>query len=254
MSAMLEIAARDLRRLFAGPLAWCILALTQLILGLFSFILSLWYFDAKQPLLLAANSSFGVTALVAAPLFKTAALLLLAVVPLLTMRALAEERRSGTLVLLLCAPVSMSSIVLGKYLALFAFLALQLVLIALMPLSLAFGGTLDFGLLASAALGLALCAATYAAAGLYLSSLTSQPATAAISTLALLLALWLLDAGGATAPGGSAEALVWLSLTRHADAFMRGVFASSDVAYFVLLIVTFLVFTVRRLDALRRGE
>jgi len=254
VSAVLEIASRDLRRLFAGPLAWCVLALTQLILGPFFFIVYLWEFGTKQPLLVAASSSFGITAFVAAPLFKAAALLLLLVVPLLTMRALAEERRSGTLTLLLSSPVSMTGIVLGKYLALLAFLALLVAQVALMPLSLALGGALDVGLLVSATLGLALCAATFAAAGLYMSSLTAQPGTAGITALAVLLALWFMDSGGATAAGGSAQALASLSLTRHADALMRGIFASADVAYFLLLIATFLVFTVRRLDALRRGE
>ena len=71
--------------------------------------------------------------------------------------------------------------------------------------------------------------------------------------LAALLALWFVDEGGAPDGGAAASALGWLSLTRHLDALMRGVFASDDVTYFALLIVTCLVFTVRRLDALRLG-
>ena len=247
----LVIAARDLRRLFAGPLAWCALASVQLVLGLFFFIVFLWGFDERQPMLVAAGSSFGLTALVAAPLFKAAALLLLLLTPVLSMRSLADERRTGALPLTLSAPVSMTGVVLGKYLALLAFLGLQVLLVGLMPVALALGGTLDWGLMASAALGLALCAATYAAAGLYVSSLTRQPATAAVGALGLLLGLWFVNGDGAT--GIAAAALDWLSLTGHTDALMRGVFASDDVAYFVLLTTTFLVFTVRRLDALRLG-
>lgn len=254
MRGALVIAAGDLRRLFAGPLAWCVLALTQLVLGVFFFMVFLWDFGEKQPLLVAAKSSFGITAYVAAPLFKAAALLMALVVPLLTMRAIAEERRNGTLALLLSSPVSMTAIVAGKYLALLAFLALMTGLIGLMPLSLALGGRLDAGLLASATLGLALSAATFTAAGLYVSSLSRQPATAGVAALALLVALWFMDYGDAVGQGGPAEALAWLSLTRHADALMRGVFATADLAYFGLLILTFLVFTVRRLDALRLGE
>jgi len=254
MHAALEVARRDLVRLFAGPLAWTVLALLQLVLGLFFFLVFLWDFGEKQPLLVAANSSFGITAYVAGPLFKAAALLMLLAAPLLTMRALAEERRTGTLALLLSAPVSMTGIVLGKYLALVAFMALVAVLVTLMPLSLALGGSIDAGLLASAALGLFLCLALFAAAGLYVSGLTRQPATAGMGALGLLLALWFVDSGGATQGGGPAEALAWLSLTRHADAFMRGVFSTADLAYFLILITTFLVFTVRRLDALRLGE
>ena len=253
LGAALEIARRDLRRLFATPLAWCALGSVQLVLGLFFFIVFLWGFDARQPMLVAARSGFGLTALVAAPLLKSAALILLLLTPLLAMRSLAEERRAGTLALTLSSPVSVTGIVVGKYLALLAFLALQCALIALMPLSLALGGTLDAGLLASALLGLFASAAAFAAVGLWASSLTRQPATAAVSALAALLALWFVDEGGAPDGGPVASALGWLSLTRHLDALMRGVFASDDVAYFVLLVVTCLVFTVRRLDALRLG-
>ena len=154
MRSTLEIATRDLRRLFAGPLAWCALAVVQVLLGLFFFLVFLWDFGEKQPLLVAARSSFGITAFVAAPLYKAAGLVLLFLVPVLSMRTLAEERRSGTLGLLLSAPVSMSAIVAGKYLALLAFLAVQIGLVALMPLSLGLGGTIDPGLLASATVGL----------------------------------------------------------------------------------------------------
>lgn len=254
MNGALEIAWRDLRRLFAGPLAWTVLAVLQLVLGLFFFLVFLWDFGEKQSLLVAANSGFGITAYVAAPLFKAAALLMLLVAPLLTMRALAEERRNGTITLLLSAPVSMTSIVLGKYLALVVFMTLVVGMVALMPLSLALGGTIDVGLLASAVLGLLLSLATFAAAGLFVSSLTRQPAVAGMGALGILLALWFVDSGGASGGGGPAEALAWLSLTRHADALMRGVFASDDLAYFALLITAFLGFTVRRLDALRLGE
>lgn len=253
MNGALEIAWRDLRRLFAGPLAWTVLALLQLILGLFFFLVFLWDFGEKQSLLVAANSGFGITAYVAAPLFKTAALLMLLVAPLLTMRTLAEERRNGTIALLFSAPVSMTSIVLGKYLALVVFMALVVAMVALMPLSLALGGTVDVGLLLSAVLGLFLSLATFAAAGLFVSSLTRQPTAAGMGALGILVALWFVDSGGASG-GGPAEALAWLSLTRHADALMRGVFASDDLAYFALLIAAFLVFTIRRLDALRLGE
>jgi len=253
LGAALEIAANDLRRLFATPLAWCALAAVQLVVGVFFFIVFLWGFEERQSLLVASRSSFGLTALVVAPMFKAAALLLLLLTPLVSMRSLAEERRTGTLALILSSPVSMTGIVLGKYLALLAFLVLQAVLIALMPLSLALGGTLDTGLLASALLGLVLSAASFAALGLYVSGLTRQPASAAVGTLALLLALWFVNEGGAGQGGAAASALGWLSLTRHVDALMRGVFASDDLAYFALLILTCLVFTVRRLDALRLG-
>jgi ABC-2 type transport system permease protein len=131
-----------------------------------------------------------VTDLIAAPLLGDAAIVLLLVTPLITMRILSEERRNGTLSLLFSAPVSMTEIVLGKYLGLLGFLSsCSAMLMALMPLSLLGAGRLDFGLLAANLLGLLLIVAAFAAAGLYLSALTSQPTVAAIGSFGLLLLL-----------------------------------------------------------------
>jgi hypothetical protein len=100
------------------------------------------------------------------------------------MRLLAEERRNQTLPFLITAPVSVTQIVLGKFLALLAILALPVGLIVLMALSLYLGGRLDLGLLAANALGLLLLCGCFAAVGLYLSSLTAQPLVAAVGTFA----------------------------------------------------------------------
>jgi len=254
VNAAIEIAKRDLRRMFAGPLAWSALALMQLVLGLFFFLTFLWEFGNKQALLVGAKSSFGITAYVVAPLFKTAALLMMLLIPVLSMRSLAEERRNGTLTLLLSSPVSMSAIVIGKYLSLLAFMALMTAMVTLMPLSLVLGGSIDAGLLGSAVLGLFLSLAAFSAAGLYASSLTRQPGTAAVATLAIVLVLWFAHTSSTGAEGIAAQVLAWLSLTGHVNPLLRGVFSSADIAYFLILISTFLVFTVRRLDALRLGE
>jgi ABC-2 type transport system permease protein len=192
----------------------------------------------------------GVTDLVASPLFGTAAVVLLLIVPLLTMRLFAEERRNRTLPLLMSAPVSMSEIVLGKYLGLLAFLAVMLALIALMPLSLLAGGGLDLGKLGAGLLGLALLTAAFAAVGLYMSALTEQPMIAAVAGFGLLLLLWILDWAGQGEQAASAL-FAYLSLTRHFESLLKGLFDSSDVAYYGLFIASFVILTIRRLDALR---
>jgi ABC-2 type transport system permease protein len=242
------IAARELRSLFLSPLAWAILAVIQLVLA-YIFLVQLDVFMQWQARLAGIEGAPGLTEIVAAPLFRTAAIVLLLVVPLLTMRLVSEERRARTLPLLLSAPVSMTDIVLGKYLGLMAFLALLLLLIPLMPLALLAGGSLDLGLLAAGFVGLLLVVASFAAAGLFLSAVTDQPTVAAISTFGLLLLLWILDWAG---NGGGQEAsavLGYLSLLTHYDALLKGVFDTRDVAYYVLFTLTFLVLAVRRLDA-----
>lgn len=242
------IAARELRGLFLSPLAWAILAAVQLILG-YLFLVQVEVFLQWQGRLASIEGAPGLTEIVAAPLFRTAAVVLLLVVPLLTMRLLSEERRTRTIVLLLSAPVSMTDIVLGKFLGLMAFLAVLVGLIALMPLSLLVGGTLDPGLFASGLLGLLLVVSSFTAAGLFLSAVTEQPTVAAVSTFGLLLLLWILDWAGSGGTETPSALLGHLSLLTHYDSLLRGVFDTRDVAYYLLFIFTFLTLAVRRLDA-----
>ena len=183
------IAARELRSLFVSPLAWVVLAVVQLVLG-WLFVIYVWNFEALSARLSALPSAPGISAMVVAPLLKTASIVLLLVSPLLTMRLVSGERRNATLNLLMSSPLSMTELVLGKYLGMMAFFALLLALVALLPLSLLTVAALDLGLVASGLLGLLLLCSSFAAAGLYMSTLTRTPAVAAVCTFGLLLALW----------------------------------------------------------------
>jgi ABC-2 type transport system permease protein len=243
------IAARELRSLFLSPLAWSILAVVLFILA-YMFLGQLDTYLTYQSQIAMMESPPGVTAIIVAPMFSSATLILLLVIPLLTMRLLSEERRARTLPLLLSAPLSMSEIVLGKYLGLLGFLAIMLGLITLMPLSLLSVGTLDFGLLASNLIGVGLMLAAFAAAGLFMSTLTSQPTVAAVSTFGLLLLLWIIEWTG-KAMGDRASVVSYLSLQSHYEAMLKGLFDSSDIVYYLLFITTFLVLSIRRLDAER---
>ncbi len=250
---IVTIAARELRSLFLSPLAWSILAVVQLILA-YVFLVQLELFLQWQPRLANIEGAPGMTDIVVAPLFRTAAIVLLLVVPLLTMRLVSEEKRNRTLALLLSAPVSMTEIILGKFLGLMTFLLCLLGLIALMPLSLLSGGTLDFGLFAAALLGLALVLSSFAAAGLFLSTLTEQPTVAAVSTFGLLLLLWILDWAGGTGEPGATQVFSYLSLLTHYDALLKGVFDTQDIVYYLLFSGVFLVLSIRRLDTERLQE
>jgi ABC-2 type transport system permease protein len=243
------LARHELRRLFLSPLAWTILAVVQVVLA-FLFLANLEYFAQLQPRLAAMGSEHGVTEIVVAQLLGNAGVILLLVTPLVSMRLISDERRHRTLSLLYSAPLSMAEIVLGKYLGLLAFLGILLALIALMPLSLLAGGALDTGLFLSCLLGLALLLACFAAAGLFMSSLTQHQTVAAVGGFGILLLFWLLDWSGAGAESGT---LAYLSLQNHYEPFLRGVFDTRDVAYLLLFIITFLALTVRRLDMDRLG-
>ena len=248
------IAAREWRGLFLSPLAWTLLAVTQALLA-WIFIILINDFQNLQGRLAGLEHAPGVTDLVVAPLFRVAAWALLLLTPLLTMRLFSEERRAGTLDLLLSAPVSATQIVLGKYLGVLIFLLgvvalTALMPLALMPLALMTGAALDGGKLLAGLLGLSLLAASFAAAGLYLSSLTAQPLIAATATFGLLLAFWIVDAVGA-GQGIASQFFGYLSLPRHHDALLLGLVRSEDVAYYLLFSAAFLGLTIRRLDNLR---
>lgn len=245
---MLSIAAKELRTLFFSPLAWTVLAVVQALLA-YMFLIRIESFLELQPRLLSLSNAPGLTALVVAPIFNDACRVMLLVVPLLTMRLVSEELRTGTFTLLLSAPRSMTEVVLGKFAGTVVFLSVVMALLLIMSLLLLLGGGLDFGLLASCMLGLFLLLASFASVGLFMSTLTLQPAAAAVSTFGLLLLLWIIDfSGGAS---GADTLFAYLSISNHVNAFFRGVFDSRDVIYYLLLITIFLALSVRRLDGLR---
>ena len=242
------IAGRELRSLFLSPLAWSILAVVQLIIA-YLFLSQLDGYMEVQSQLLGMAGAPGVTEIVVTPIFGNATIILLLVVPMLTMRLVSEERRSQTLALLFSAPLSMSEIVIGKFFGVMGFLVIMVAMITLMPLSLLLGGTLDFGLLASALLGLLLLLACFTALGLFMSTLTDQPTVAAISTFGVLLMLWIIDWAGSNEAGHISGLFAYLSILRHFESLLRGVFDSSDVIYYLLFVTVFLGLSIRRLDA-----
>lgn len=243
-----NIAIRELRGLFLSPLAWAILAVTQGILA-FQFLSHIEYFIELQPQLAAIDGAPGIADLIIAPLYADAAIVLLLITPLVTMRVLSEERRNRTISLLFSAPVSMTEIVLGKYLGVLAFFLVMLAMLTLMPLSLLTGSALDLGKLSACVLGLALILAAFSAVGVYMSSLTEQPVIAAVTSFGLLLLLLLLDRG--SLPGDEANVLGYLSLLAHYEPLLKGLFNSTDIIYYLLMTAACLGFTIRRLDSMR---
>ncbi|MDX1594034.1 MAG: ABC transporter permease subunit [Gammaproteobacteria bacterium] len=246
MSALV-VAGRELRGLFVTPFGWIALAVAQFVAA-WLFLVQVEGFVKLQARLAAVPGAPGVTDLVVAPLLAQIGVLLLVVMPLVSMRAISGERQAGTLPLLLAAPLGAGELVLGKFLAAFAFGLLLIGLLGLMPLALLTGTTLDLGKFLAGLLGLTLLLAAVAAVGLLLSALIHQPAAAAAGTFGLLLLLWVADAG---APAGSA--LAWISLSHHLQPFLRGLVDTADIGYYLIVTVTCLLLSARRLEGGRRG-
>lgn len=252
---ILTIARKELKALFASPLAWITLTAVQIIAG-FAFLKRLDDFLQVQPNLVQLASPPGVTELVAAPLFNMVAIVMIFAAPLLGMRLIAEERRQGTMVLLTSAPASATQIVLGKFAGLVFFLAIVIGLIAVMPLSLARSTQLDYGMMASLAFGLVLLAAGFAAVSLYVSSLTTHPMGAAFGAFTLLL----LMAIAAEAAGDGIRTRGWhlpgalvqvFSPLKNFEPLDKGLIDTYAIVCSLLFAAFFLVLTIRRLEARR---
>lgn len=236
------IAAKDLRVLFASPMAWIILGVLQGLLA-WLFVNQIDAFLGIQAQLALLVNPPGVTEMIVAPVFGATAVLLLVITPILAMRLIAEERRNHTLPLLLSAPVSLGAIVMGKFFGLWLFLCLIITLPAAMAASLFGGGVVDVGLLLAGLSGLVMLAGCLSALGMYFSSLTAHPAIAAVSGMGVSLGLWLLDI--ATRDFAPLHAF---SLLQHFERSNRGLVDTADMAYFILFGAIFLALTIQRLD------
>ena len=249
------IAGKELKALFASPLAWMVLTAVQIISG-YAFLKRLDDFLQIQPQLVQLASPPGVTEVVVAPLYATTAIVLLFAVPLLAMRSIAEERRNETLIFLTSAPVSIVEIVLGKFIGLALFVMLIVALVTVMPLTLIPNTRLDYGLIASLCAGLLLLAAAFSAVSLYVSSLTTYPVAAAFGAFAMLLLMILMGEAavdGLRARGWQLPAafVQVFSPLKNFEPLGKGVVDTYAIACSVMLVLVFIVLAVRHLDGRR---
>lgn len=243
MGNVLTIARHELRRIFVSPLAWAVLAVSQVIFGWVYIGMLMQYLQNHE----MADQYTGVSDYIGGGLYGTATIVMLLVMPLMTMRLFSEERKGNTLPLLFSSPVSLTDIVLGKFLGLLGFVAALVALLGLMPAALLPATNLDLGRLAAGLLGLALLTMSFGAAGMFISSLTREPTIAAIGSFGLLLLVWLLRMP-AQYDNAFKELFEYLSLISHYQELISGLFDTSDVVYYLLFTALFLWLTVLRLD------
>ena len=247
MNNIFTVAIFEFKRMFNSPFAWSVLAILQFILGMIFLSRVDEFVTTYQEQIATLENTPGATFFIISPVYLWAGIIMLAVMPILTMRSFAEERMNKTLTLLRSTPLSSAQIVWGKYLSVLFFVLLFVAMLSLMPIFLSFGTQIDWGMVFSSSLGLFLLLASFAAAGVFLSTLTSQPVIAAISSFGLLMFLVVLYLSG-NSQSNSSELFIYLSHFSHFETFVRGVIDSSDLVYYLLFIVGFLVLAVRKLD------
>jgi ABC-2 type transport system permease protein len=193
----------------------------------------------------------NITDSVLRPLFSNVSVILLLLMPLVTMRLFAEERRSGTIELLLTYPVRDGAVLLGKFLAALALYIIMLVLTLVYPGLLFAFARPEWGPVVTGYLGLLLLGSAFIAAGLFASSLTENQIVAAMTTFGILLLFWVISWTADTVGGTAGRILTHLSLIEHFDNFGKGVLDTRDIVYYLSFITVALFLTLRALEARR---
>lgn len=242
---ILSLARMEWWRLMRSPLAWALLAFSCCLLS-WQLLETLETYSSLLP----TKRGLGLTAHLNLQLFGFASVLILLLTPILTTRQFSEEFRNGSYALLSSSPLSLTTILLGKFLGVLLFQGLLILLPLSLSLSLAAGTSLDFGLLAAACLGLFLLVAVFTAIGIYFSTLSATPAISLAGSYGLLL---LISNLGQDSLGQAASMLHWVAWPPHYLSLQLGLVRSGDLAYFLLLCVLFLGLALHRLEARRCG-
>ncbi|OSM05039.1 putative ABC transporter permease [Magnetofaba australis IT-1] len=229
--------------MFLSPLAWSLLAVLFFIIS-FMFLSMMQSYQDAVMLYAQMGQQLSVTEVVIRSLYANTAILLLLILPLVTMRLIADEKRRDTWPALAASPLSPTQIVLGKYLGLLLFLAAAITLIGLLPWTLSLYANPDVGVILSCMLGVFLVASAFGALGLAVSAATENPIVAAVVTFGLLLFLWIVGWMSSAVGDTAGEAIKFLALSDHYQNMLRGMVRLSDLVYF-LLVVGFGLFVAR---------
>ena len=252
MNNILAIAHKELKAYFASPIAYVVIGLFALMFGYFYYaLLGIFIEQGMRMMGLQGGPTQNVNDQMIRPLFLNASVLLLFVLPMITMRTYSEEKRSGTIELLLTAPLTDVQIIMGKFLGAMALYAAMLA-VTLIHLGVLFAfGRPEWIPIATGYLGLLLMGGCFISVGLLISSFTRNQIVAVMATFAVFLLLWVINwAGPLTGPRTSAV-LDYLSITSHLDDFTRGVVDTKHVVYYVSFIAFGLFLTARSVDTER---
>ncbi len=220
MRNILAVCTKELYTYFVSPIAYFVCFVFTAILGfLFSILL-----------ISTSGQQAGTGTQVMGILFGNMAIILLFFTPVLTMKLFAEERKSGTIELLLTSPITDGQVVLGKFLASWTLLLIMLALTLFFPLLVQRFGTLDGGTLLTGYFGVILIGSSFLALGLLMSSMCKNQLVAALTSFGILITLWVIGSLSSQY-GAIGEFLSYLSLLEHYDDFARGVILLKDVIY-----------------------
>jgi ABC-2 type transport system permease protein len=251
MSNVLAIARREMRSYFASPIAYVVIGVFALVFGFFYVTMLNYFVTQSMQSAMGGGGPVNVNRDLIRYVLQNVAVVVLFVLPMITMRTYAEEKRTGTIELLLTSPVSDLQIMLGKFFGAMALYGVMLA-VTLVHVGLLFAyGNPEWRPIATGYLGLLLLGGCMVSAGLLFSSLTKNQIVAGFLTFALLLLLWVIDWMTTFASPGVGTVLNYVSLTSHLDDFAKGVIDTKHVIYYLSFITFGLFLTSKAVDSER---
>ena len=252
MRNIVALAQKELKAYFASPIAYIVIGCFAALYGFF-FIAILRFFvgQSMQAALGGGGGSMNVNQQLIRPLLQNVTVVVLFMLPLITMRTYAEEKRSGTIELLLTSPVTDFQIVIGKFLGAMALYGAMLA-VTLFHLGVLFiYGRPEWRAILTAYLGLLLFGGCFISVGLFISSLTKNQIVAGTLTFAVFLFLWVITwIGSFTGPTGD-KLTAYLSIVDHFDDFTKGVIDTTHLVYYLSFITFGLFLTAKSVDSER---
>lgn len=248
MSNVLAIAGRELRSYFASPIAYVVIGLFALVFGYFFYVPLAFFNRQSMQMGMGFGEPMNINQMLIMPVFLNTTVVFLILVPAITARTYAEEKRSGTIELLLTSPVTDLQIIFGKFLGAMG-LYTAMIAVTLVHMAILFWyADPDWKPVASAYLGLLLFGGSFVAVGLLVSSLTRSQLVATIATVVVFLMLWVINWIGSFV-GPTAQAITsHLSIPDHFDDFARGILDTKHLVFYVSFIALGLYLTARSVD------
>jgi ABC-2 type transport system permease protein len=253
MQNIIAIWQREMKSYFASPIAYVVLTVFLFLSGFFFFSILTSVVQAimMQSQYGQSMQAIDVPGIVTRSLFQTTSVVLLFIVPMLTMGLFAEERKLGTIELLLTTPVGNFQAMLGKYLASVTFLLIMFSASALTISPLFVYGRPEWKPILSGYLGMFLYGAALLAIGLFISTLTENQIVAVMITFGVSLVLWLIESFSASTTGVTKSVISYLSVISHLEDFIKGVIDTSHIIYYVTFAFVGLFLTYRSLESMR---
>jgi ABC-2 type transport system permease protein len=252
MGNVIAIAQKELKSYFASPIAYIVIGLWALLYGYF-FVAILGFFvrQSMQMMQMQGPQAMNVNQQLIRPLLQNVTILVLFLMPMVTMRTYAEEKRSGTIELLLTSPVTDFQIIMGKFLGAVALYVIMLA-VTLVHLALLFiYGNPEWKPIFTAYIGLLLLGSCFISLGLLISSLTKNQIVAGMVTFAVFLMLWVITWIGSFSGPTVDKLTQYLSIIDHFDDFGKGVLDTTHLVYYLSFITFGLFLTAKSVDSER---